>query len=69
MPLESSLPYTICLSVHEKRPEIFVCLREMIKVYWVELLKNLERCSRVCRGRLSGAHTTYLSSVTKSKNI
>ena len=43
MPPESSLPYTICLLVHEKRPEIFVCLGEMIKVYWVELLKNLER--------------------------
>ena len=43
MALESSLPYTICLLVHEKRPEIFVCSREMIKVYWMELLKNLER--------------------------
>jgi hypothetical protein len=43
MPLESSLPYAICLLVHEKGPEIFVCLGEMIKVYWVELFKNLER--------------------------
>jgi hypothetical protein len=47
MPIESRLPYTVCLLAHDKRPEIFVCLREMIKVYWVELLKNLERCQHV----------------------
>ena len=56
MPLESSLPYTICLLVHEKRPEIFVYLGEMIKVYWVKLLKNLERRRHASAKRRFLAH-------------
>ena len=42
MSLKGGLPYAICLLVHEKGSKISVCLGEMIKVYRVEFLKNLE---------------------------
>ena len=58
MPFESCFPHPSRLSIHDKGPIKFGCLREVVKIYWVTMFENLNRIS-VGNDNQSNQQLTY----------